>query len=260
MCTGLATEPLDAPTVIQSFIGLANIFCVQTQHRSNKITGPQGTAKPTFDISKPWRVIPITLYLGCNSCDADYILTDLQTYILLRLTPNCTTLLVLIPQWKGYLSVLLNSFTIKMQGNAPLGIYATYDWTPDLSLWVCSGYTSCEPILPSTCILLSHWLTSASDYNYNFAELKEESRCFMSHCDVSLLGKKHQFDLAGLNVPCGMCELLALCTLTLLTQGSSVAPYINIHIWSMASPLKHCKSATPAAMRLNHSNPECAKD
>lgn len=62
-CARLATERLDTLTVIQSFIGLANIFCVQTRHRSNKITGLQGTAKPTFDISKPLRVIPITLFL-----------------------------------------------------------------------------------------------------------------------------------------------------------------------------------------------------
>lgn len=59
-CTRLATDFLDTPTVIQSFIGLAKMFCVQTQHRSSKITGLQGTAKPTFDTSKP---IPIT-FLG----------------------------------------------------------------------------------------------------------------------------------------------------------------------------------------------------
>lgn len=81
--------------------------------------------------------------------------------------------------WKGYRSVLLISCMIKMQGNAPLGIYATYDLTPDLSLSLCSGYTSCEPILPLICILLSHWSTSA--VGYSFPELKEGSRCFVSH-------------------------------------------------------------------------------
>lgn len=47
---------------------------------------------------------------------------------------------------------------------------------------------------------------------------------------MSLPGKKHQFDLAGLNVPCSMCELLALQTFA-LTQGSSVAPHIDMHIF-----------------------------
>lgn len=49
MCTCLAAELIDTPTVNQSFIELSNIFFLQTQHRSHKMTGLHMTARKIFD-------------------------------------------------------------------------------------------------------------------------------------------------------------------------------------------------------------------